>query len=169
LVYLEYVSCAEAVRKAGIPSSTATDLRDRAGALYIERSEAELPSLSYKEQVTRKPGSGAPVKLTVDIVTQLLEACTLNKKQQKKLWHIVAKKEGFFDLYCSTIEKKLRARGLRHTKSTKKLGLTDIQKAQQYKIALSQKDWTLEDWRKVIFSDEASIIVSAKHGQQKIS
>jgi hypothetical protein len=111
------VSCAEAAQKAGIPSSTATDLRDRAGALCIERSEAGLPP-SYQEQVIRKPGSGAPVKLTVDAVIQLLEACTLNKKQRKKLWHIVAKKEGFFDLHRSTIEKKLRARGLRRTKST---------------------------------------------------
>src|SRR5437016_6154444 len=86
LVHLEYVSCAEAARKAGIPSSTTTDLRDRAGALCIERSEAGLPPPSYEEQVTRKPGSRALVKLTVDAVIQLLEACTLNKKQRKKLW-----------------------------------------------------------------------------------
>ena len=115
-VHLEYVSYAEAARKAGIPSSTATDLRDRAGALCIERFEAGLPPPSYEEQVAIKPGSGPPVKLTVDAVTQLLEACTLNKKQRKKLWHIVAKEEGFIDLHCSIIEKKLRARGLRCTK-----------------------------------------------------
>jgi hypothetical protein len=30
---------------------------------------------------------------------------------------------------------------LRRCKPTKKLGLTDIQQAQQYKIALSRKDW----------------------------
>lgn len=34
---------------------------------------------------------------------------------------------------------------------------------------MSRKDWGLEEWRKVIFSDEASIIVSAKRGQQIIS
>jgi hypothetical protein len=71
---------------------------------------------------------------------KLLKACTLNKNQRKKLWHIVAQEEGFFDLHRRMIEKKLRARGLRRAKSTKKLSLTDIQKAQRYKVALSRKD-----------------------------
>jgi hypothetical protein len=71
---------------------------------------------------------------------KLLKACMLNKNQRKKLWHIVAQEEGFFDLHRRTIEKKLRARGVRRAKSTKKLGLTDIQKAQRYEVALSRKD-----------------------------
>jgi hypothetical protein len=90
--------------------------------------------------VTRKIGSRAPLKLTVNTVTRLLEGCTLNKKQRKKLWHVVAKEEGFFDLHRSTMEKKLRARGLRRLKSTKMFGLTDIQRAERYEIALSRKD-----------------------------
>jgi hypothetical protein len=85
LVYLEYVPCAEAARKADLPASTTSDLKARAGALCVKRSEAGLPLPSYEEQVARKPGSGAPVRLTVDTVTQLLEAYTLNKKQRKKL------------------------------------------------------------------------------------
>lgn len=32
-----------------------------------------------------------------------------------------------------------------------------------------RKDWGIEEWRKVIFSDEASIIVSAKRSIQNIS
>jgi hypothetical protein len=107
--------------------------------------------------------------ITDEEVIQLMEACTLNKTQRKKLWHIVAKEEGFFYIHRTTIENKLRARGLRRVKSTKKLGLTDIQKAQRLEVALLRKDWGLEEWRKVIFSDEASIIVSAKRGMQNIS
>jgi hypothetical protein len=67
------------------------------------------------------------------------------------------------------IEKKLRARGFRRLKSTKKLSLTDIQKAQRYEITLSRKDWGIEEWRKIVFLDKVSIIVSAKRGQQNIS
>jgi hypothetical protein len=119
--------------------------------------------------VTRKPGSGAKPKITEQEITTILDSYTTNKKQRKKLWHIIAKEEGFFDLHRRMIEKKLRERGLRRCKSTKKLGLTDIQKAQRYEIALSRKDWGLKEWRKVIFSDEASIIVSAKRGMQNIS
>ena len=57
----------------------------------------------------------------------------LNKKQHKKLQYIVAAELGF-DIYCRTIETQLRKIGLRRAKSTKKLGLTDIQKVQRYKI-----------------------------------
>jgi hypothetical protein len=41
----------------------------------------------------------------------------------------MSKEEGFFDIYCKTIKKKLYACGLCRQKSTKKLGLIDIQKA----------------------------------------
>jgi hypothetical protein len=34
---------------------------------------------------------------------------------------------------------------------------------------LSQQHWGLAEWQLVIFSDEASIVVSAKRGQQNIS
>lgn len=34
---------------------------------------------------------------------------------------------------------------------------------------MSRKDWGLEEWRKVIFSDEASIVVSARRGMQNVS
>ena len=58
-----------------------------------------------------------------------MEACTLNKSQRQKLWHNVTQEEGFFNIHRRTIERKLCARGLHRAKLTKKLGLTDIQKA----------------------------------------
>ena len=59
------------------------------------------------EQIRRKESSGAIKKITDEEVIELIEACMLNKKQKKKLWHIVAKEEGFFDVYHRTIKKKL--------------------------------------------------------------
>jgi len=55
----------------------------------------------------RKEGSRAKPKITNDKVIELMEACTLDKKSRRKLWHIVAKEEGFFDVYHRTIERKL--------------------------------------------------------------
>ena len=144
LVYLQYVHCAEAARQAGFCKSTTTNIKNHAGYIQIEYAKQGLPLSTLQEQVTRKPGSRAKPKISIDQVTYLLEACTLNKRQRKKLWHIVAK-EGFFDLHCCTIEKKLRERGLKHVKSTKKPGLTDIQKAQQLEIALLQQHWGLAE------------------------
>jgi hypothetical protein len=63
----------------------------------------------------------------------------------------------------------MRAMNLRRCKPTKKLGLTDIQRAQRYEIALSRKDWGYAEWSKVVFSDEASILVGEHRGLQNLS
>jgi hypothetical protein len=139
-VHLQYVHHSEAAYKAGLLKQTASDVKKRAKALKATNEAQGLPPPTLAEQVARKEGSGAKLKITDDEVMKLLKACTLNKNQRKNLWHIVAQEEGFFDLHRRTIEKKLRARGLRRAKSTKKLGLTDIQKAQRYEVALSRKD-----------------------------
>ena len=136
LVYLEYLHQVEAARRAGLPNQTATDLKNR---VQNSKSNAEkLVSPLRRREIATKPGTGAELKIIEEEITGLLEACTLNKKQRKELWHIVVHDEGFFDLHRRTIEKKLRERGLRRAKSTKKLGLIDIRKAQHYKVAPSQ-------------------------------
>jgi hypothetical protein len=99
LTHCEYVKCAEAARKVSLSQSTAYDIWKCAGELCVERAEQGLPPPSLAEQVARKPGSGAPLKISKEEVTRLLESCTLNKKQRKKLWVIVAHEEGFFNLH----------------------------------------------------------------------
>jgi len=132
LTYLLYVYQAEAARRAGLAKSTATDIKNAAADVQIRYDEEGLnpPSIQEQvEQIKRKEGSKRPKKITDKEVIKLIKACTLNKTQRKKFWHIVSKEEGFFDVHRRTIKKKLRARGLRRRKSTKKLGLTEIQKA----------------------------------------
>jgi transposase len=85
LVHLEYVNCAEAARRADITYRTILDIKNRAGELCIERAKQGLPLPSYEEQVARKEGSGAQPKISKAEIEQLLEACTTNKKQRKKL------------------------------------------------------------------------------------
>ena len=129
LTHLLYVHQAEAARRAGLAKSTATDIKNAAADFQIRCDEQGLPLPTIQEQVEQlkhKGGNGRKPEITDKEVLELLKACTLNKKQRKKLWHIVAKEEGFFDLHRRTIKKKLRARGLRRAKSTKKLSLTDI-------------------------------------------
>jgi len=57
--------------------------------------------------VARNPGSGSKEKIMFEQVMDLLDSFIIDKKQRKKLWHIITKEEGFFDLYKCTIEKKL--------------------------------------------------------------
>ena len=45
----------------------------------------------------------------------------------------------------STIRTVARGHKIHRVKPTKKLALTPIQEAERYEIALSRKDWTLDD------------------------
>jgi transposase len=111
LVHLEYVNCAEAARRADITYKTMYDIKKRASELCVERAKQGLPP-PYEEQVAKKEGSGAQSKISEAEIERLLEACTTNKKQRKKLWIQVAREEGFFNLHRRTIEKKLCERGV---------------------------------------------------------
>jgi hypothetical protein len=98
LTYLLYVHQAEAARRAGLAKSTATDIKNAAADVQIRCAEQGLPPPTIQEQVEqikRKEGSGAKPKITDDEVIELMEACTLNKSQRRKLWHIVAEWEKF--------------------------------------------------------------------------
>jgi hypothetical protein len=90
LVHLQYVYLAEAIRRAGLSKSIATNIKNRVAEIEIEHAAAGLPPTTA-EQIARKEGSGAKLKISDNEVIQLL-------KQRKKLWHIVAHEEGFFDL-----------------------------------------------------------------------
>ena len=85
LVYLQYVYYSEAARRAGLPKQTASDVRKRAEALKATNKAQGLPLPTLAEQVARQEGSGAKLKITDNEVIELLKACTLNKKQRKKL------------------------------------------------------------------------------------
>ena len=128
LVHLQYVHQAEAARRAGLSSSTASDIKFRAGEVQIQNAEQGLPPPTLAEQVARKEGSRAKKKISDEDVLYLFKAYILNKKQKQKLWYIIAYEEGFFNLYYHIIKKKLRAQGLCHYKLIKKLHLTKFSK-----------------------------------------
>jgi predicted esterase YcpF (UPF0227 family) len=96
--HLQHVHLAEAARLAGLGSTVALRLKEQIGARQVEADEAGQPSPTLEELVARNPGSGAKGKITFEQVTDLLDSCTVDKKQRKKLWHIVAKEDGIFDI-----------------------------------------------------------------------
>jgi hypothetical protein len=46
--------------------------------------------------------------------------------------------------------------------------LTNEQKAARLRWCLIYKDWTIEDWKNVIFVDETSIQIGAVQGKQRV-
>ena len=68
----------------------------------------------------------------------------------------------------SSIWRALRFSGYWKVKPTMKPGLTSVQKVERLKWYLAHKDWTLEDWKQVLWSDETSIIYGLRRGGEKV-
>ena len=49
--------------------------------------------------------------------------------------------------------------GFHKTKPTRKPGLTNKMKMERLKWCLDHKDWTLEDWENVIWTDETAVVL----------
>jgi hypothetical protein len=148
----------QAAEKAGVHRITGHNIWARAGQLESDHSEQGLPPPTIEELAAVKPKTGRPKALNELECNAIFAACTASKKARKKRQHHIALEEGF-EACRRTIETRMRAMNLQRCKPTKKLGLTDIQRAQRYEIALSRKDWGYAEWSKVVFSDEASILV----------
>lgn len=56
-----------------------------------------------------------------------------------------------------TVRRALREQGLRAIKKVKKPRLSKSQRAARLKWALEHENWTLDDWKRVIWSDETKI------------
>ena len=139
--YLTYRECGksgrEAAKLSGIKYSAADLIYARTGAIWVEHDEQCLPPPTIDEQVARKPGSGRKKVLSDEDCQAIFDACPASKTQRKKRQHEVSLEEGF-NACRRTVEARMRKMNLFRTKPTKKLALTDFQKAQRYEIVLSR-------------------------------
>jgi hypothetical protein len=67
-----------------------------------------------------------------------------------------------------TVWRILRAAGMKKTKPTRKPGLTEKMKRDRFQFCLLHQDWTLEDWKRVIWSDETSVILNHRRGGYRV-
>ncbi|RDI85644.1 hypothetical protein Vi05172_g4338 [Venturia inaequalis] len=58
--------------------------------------------------------------------------------------------------------------GYRKTKPTTKPGLDAVQKQQRLAWCLKHQDWTLEQWKDVIWSDETSVVLGVRRGGARV-
>ena len=68
----------------------------------------------------------------------------------------------------STVYRVLTENGYSVFKRTVKLGLSNKMKKARLKWCLDYKDWTLEDWKNVIFLDETSVQLGGVRGRRRI-
>ncbi|HEX3642355.1 MAG TPA: transposase [Ktedonobacteraceae bacterium] len=66
-----------------------------------------------------------------------------------------------------SVWRTLRLAGYRKVKPTKKPGLTDAQRKARLDWCLTHLDWSLDDWKRVLWSDETSVIYGLRRGGER--
>jgi hypothetical protein len=69
---------------------------------------------------------------------------------------------------ASIIQQIFKRNNIHKVKPTRKLGLTDAMKATRLAFCLKYKDWVLEDWKNVIWTDETSVVLGHRHGRSRL-
>lgn len=122
------------------------------------------------EYVRDAPRSGRPSKTTPENINKVTSLIKLDRYAREKTCHDLSNDLKLIGIRLSakTIYNILKAAGFKKTKPTRKPGLTKAMKEARLQFCLEHKDWTDEDWKNVIWSDETSVILSHRRGSYKV-
>ena len=140
--------------------------------LYEMRKKARdrgfNPSISFilkDEYLTDAPRSGRPLKATPELVAKLLSLITRDRYGREKTTAQLASELG---VAKQTTGRALKRKGYKKCKPKKKPGLTAKMKLARLQFAIEHKNWTLNDWKRVIWTDEASVILGQRRGNVQV-
>jgi transposase len=72
------------------------------------------------------------------------------------------------DISASTVWRVLRKAGYKKTKPTRKPGLTKKMRNERLAWCREHEDWTLEDWKNVIWTDETAVVILHRRGGYRV-
>lgn len=125
--------------------------------------------LSYVEDIHK---SGRPLlgenltKLVLFIMTQ--NSTNRNWSTNRIAVEICKKIKNDKTISARSVYIILKNNDFNSVKPIVKPGLTDANKAKRLAWCWRHRDWTLEDWKRVIWTDETSVNLSGPRGKRKI-
>jgi hypothetical protein len=133
------------------------------------KSRGFNPDISLRveeKHVEDAPRAGAPKTAT-------------NEEMQEKVLKLVSKDRATREYSAQYIGYKtkisetsvlriMKMNRVRKCKRTSKPGLTDDMREARLQFALRYKDWTIEQWKAVIWSDETSVVLGQRRGAQRV-
>ncbi len=130
-----------------------------------------IPLNLCDEHLQDLPRSGRPKKANKEAIQSVIKEVSYSKKSREMTTDDIANKlRRYSEIQISgrTVHRILRQAGYRKTKTTKKPGLTTQMKKIRLEWCLAHQDWTLEDWKNVIWSDETSVLLCQRQGGYRI-
>jgi hypothetical protein len=128
------------------------------------------PLVIRDEQLRDAPRSGRPTKQTEEAKNEVIRKVRRDRYGREKSCADIAgelSSEGY-DLSAITVWRILKKAGFRKTKPTRKPGLTKKMKSERLAWCIAHKDWSLDDWKNVIWSDETSVILLHRRGGYRV-
>ncbi len=159
---------------AQISDQTGISVRqvNRIYARAIERGfePNHQPFILKSEWLEDAPRSGRPLKQTPEVTEKIVSQVRSDRYGREKTAADLAgalSLEGI-DISATIVLRILKATGFKKTKPTRKPGLTKRMKDKRLQWYLAHQDWTLEDWKRVIWSDETSVVLLHRRGGYRI-
>jgi len=109
-----------------------------------------------------RPGRPKEIKETVE--KEVLDDVRRDRASREKSIEVLAYEHG---ISTSSIGLILHKNGLSNVKPTRKPGLNKLQCKARLAFCLAHQHWTIDDWKKVIWSDETSVVL-CRRGSQRI-
>ncbi|KAH7471808.1 hypothetical protein FOMA001_g12984 [Fusarium oxysporum f. sp. matthiolae] len=159
---------AEIEEITGIPYRTINAIYARAIRQGFEPNER--PLRLQDAWLQNAPRSGRPTKQTKETKELIFAKVSIDRYGREKSAADLAGELSLvgIDISKATVTSILKAAGYRKTKPTRKPGLTTKMKKERLEWCLAHQNWTLEDWKSVIWSDETSVILLHRRGGYRI-
>lgn len=150
----------EKARRNGFNPSVSSVLKEEYVADTLRSGRPKIATLEKEAEilVSSKLFPASSACLLINLVRQ-------DRNSREKPSSVLGFENG---VSSSTILRVLRRNKMRCVKTTKKPGLTAAIMEARFQWALQYKDWTVEDWKKVIWTDETSVCLGQRRGKVRI-
>ena len=105
--------------------------------------------------------SGRPVEITEAREQEVPDTVRKDRNGREKPVELIAHET---TMSAMSVYRILNKHGFNKVEPTYKPGLTPAIKAARYAFALRYQHWIIEDWKKVIWSDETSVVLGQRRG-----
>ena len=138
----------------GLCAGHRNSLREITNIINIPKST--VYDIKTRDTGISKPRPGRPKKLSASDIRQLIRYIRTNKST-RRITLTQLKKTFHLPVHENTIRNALQQAGYYHKVAQRRPYLNKRDRKRRLKFAKQHKDWTKEEWARVLFSDEMAI------------
>jgi transposase len=158
----EGITVKRVMEVTGLSRRTIFNLKKRARERGYDPAQSRTLKMEYVEDA---PRSGRPKVITEEKRNQLVEEVRKNRDNREKS---TAELGWLIGVSARSAHRILRQADMKKLKPSWKPGLTQEMREARLQFALRHKDWKLEDWKNVIWTDETSIVLGHRRGGNRV-